>query len=88
VTARRARPGHTFEDVVRARTEGDFVERAWLYDEIERALESDRGQYVLVTGEPGAGKTSLLAGMARARPDRLRYFFRRDSRTALLATIR
>ncbi|MFE6681410.1 hypothetical protein [Streptomyces sp. NPDC057729] len=83
MTVRRARPGHTFEDVVRARTEGDFVERTWLYDEIERALESDRGQYVLVTGEPGAGKTSLLAGMARARPDRLRYFFRRDSRTAL-----
>ncbi|NUK85228.1 ATP-binding protein [Streptomyces lunaelactis] len=69
--------------MVRARTEEDFVERDWLYDEIERALESERGQYVLVTGEPGAGKTSLLAGMARARPDRLRYFFRRDSRTAL-----
>ncbi|MEW2258459.1 hypothetical protein [Streptomyces sp. NPDC047869] len=83
MTAREARPGHTFEDVVRARTEGDFVERTWLYDEIERALESERGQYVLVTGEPGAGKTSLLAGLARARPDRLRYFFRRDSRTAL-----
>ncbi|MFJ8793848.1 hypothetical protein, partial [Streptomyces sp. NPDC102462] len=69
--------------MVRSRTEGDFVERTWLYDEIERALDSDRGQYVLVTGEPGAGKTSLLAGMARARPDRQRYFFRRDSRTAL-----
>ncbi|WP_167828896.1 hypothetical protein [Streptomyces sp. MZ04] len=75
--------GRAFDDVVRARTEADFVERRWLYDEIERALESERGQYVLVTGEPGAGKTSLLAGMARARPDRLRYFFRRDSRTAL-----
>ncbi|MEU0815218.1 hypothetical protein [Streptomyces mirabilis] len=83
MTAGRARTGRAFEDVVRARTEADFVERKWLYDEIERALESDRGQYVLVTGEPGAGKTSLLAGMARARPDRLRYFFRRDSRTAL-----
>ncbi|MCX4773798.1 hypothetical protein [Streptomyces sp. NBC_01285] len=75
--------GHAFEDVVRARTEADFVERTWLYDKIERALESDRGQYVLVTGEPGAGKTSLLAGMARADPERLRYFFRRDSRIAL-----
>ncbi|MEV8021699.1 hypothetical protein AB0O76_36300 [Streptomyces sp. NPDC086554] len=85
MTAGRARTGgvRAFEDVVRARTEADFVERQWLYDEIERALESERGQYVLVTGEPGAGKTSLLAGMARARPDRLRYFFRRDSRTAL-----
>ncbi|MEU3185130.1 AAA family ATPase [Streptomyces sp. NPDC006923] len=77
------RTGRAFEDVVRARTEADFVERTWLYDEIERALETDRGQYVLVTGEPGAGKTSLLAGMARAHPERLRYFFRRDSRIAL-----
>jgi hypothetical protein len=83
VTAARGRTGQAFEDVVRDRTEADFVEREWLYDEIERALKSDRGQYVLVTGEPGAGKTSLLAGMARAHPERLRYFFRRDSRIAL-----
>ncbi|KOX20748.1 MULTISPECIES: ATP-binding protein [unclassified Streptomyces] len=77
------RTDRAFDDVVRSRTEADFVERAWLYEEIERALEPEACQYVLVTGEPGAGKTSLLAGMARARPDRLRYFFRRDSRTAL-----
>lgn len=83
MTARAAGAGRAFEDVVRARTEADFVEREWLYDEIERALDSDRGQYVLVTGEPGAGKTSLLAGLARAHPERLRYFFRRDSRIAL-----
>ncbi|MEV6593153.1 hypothetical protein [Streptomyces acidicola] len=79
----RPRPRRAFEDVIRAHTGVDFVEREWLYDEIERALESDEGQYVLVTGEPGAGKTSLLAGIARAHPDRLRYFFRRDSRTAV-----
>ncbi|MER5383446.1 ATP-binding protein [Streptomyces sp. NPDC002688] len=81
--ARRPRPRRAFEEVIRARTGADFVEREWLYDEIEQALKSDEGQYVLVTGEPGAGKTSLLAGIARARPDRLRYFFRRDSRTAV-----
>ncbi|WP_411071030.1 hypothetical protein [Streptomyces sp. cmx-4-25] len=79
----RTRAGRAFDDVVRSRTGADFVERAWLYEEIERALEPEACQYVLVTGEPGTGKTSLLAGMARARPDRLRYFFRRDSRTAL-----
>ncbi|MFI6722804.1 hypothetical protein [Streptomyces atratus] len=77
------RPRRAFEDVVRARTGADFVDREWLYDEIERALTPEEGQYVLVTGEPGAGKTSLLAGIARAHPDRLRYFFRRDSRTAV-----
>ncbi|WP_089100190.1 ATP-binding protein [Streptomyces hyaluromycini] len=83
MTAHTPRPRRAFEDVIRARTEANFVERAWLYDEIEQALKSDEGQYVLVTGEPGAGKTSLLAGIARAHPDRLRYFFRRDSRTAV-----
>jgi energy-coupling factor transporter ATP-binding protein EcfA2 len=83
VTADAPGPRRDFEDVVLARTESDFVERRWLYDEIEGALESEQGQYVLVTGEPGAGKTSLLAGIARAHPDRLRYFFRRDSRTAV-----
>ncbi|WP_028803747.1 ATP-binding protein [Streptomyces sp. 142MFCol3.1] len=83
MTARTPRPRRAFEDVIRARTGADFVERAWLYDEIEQAMRSDEGQYVLVTGEPGAGKTSLLAGIARARPDRLRYFFRRDGRTAV-----
>ncbi|MFE2515113.1 hypothetical protein [Streptomyces mirabilis] len=83
MTADAPGPRRDFEDVVLARTESDFVERRWLYDEIDGALESEQGQYVLVTGEPGAGKTSLLAGIARARPDRLRYFFRRDSRTAV-----
>ncbi|MDV9174462.1 hypothetical protein R6V09_30690 [Streptomyces sp. W16] len=83
MTAHTPSPRRAFEDVIRARTETDFVERAWLYDEIEQALKSDEGQYILVTGEPGAGKTSLLAGIARAHPDRLRYFFRRDSRTAV-----
>ncbi|MFF1276075.1 hypothetical protein ACFVZC_22160 [Streptomyces marokkonensis] len=79
----RPRPRPAFEDVVRARTGADFVERTWLHDEIEQALKTEEGQYVLVTGEPGTGKTSLLAGIARAHPDRLRYFFRRDSRTAV-----
>ncbi|MFD6326346.1 hypothetical protein ACFWOL_26570 [Streptomyces sp. NPDC058442] len=83
MSAGRPRPDRAFEDVVRACTGPDFVERGWLYDDIERALETEGHQYVLVTGEPGAGKTSLLAGIARAHPDRLRYFFRRDSRTAV-----
>ncbi|WP_326771259.1 hypothetical protein [Streptomyces sp. NBC_01445] len=83
MTTDHGRAGQAFEDVVRDRTGTDYVERTWLAEEIERALASERGQYVLVTGEPGAGKTSLLAGIARSRPDRLRYFFRRDSRTAL-----
>ncbi|MGW6905688.1 hypothetical protein [Streptomyces sp. NPDC054940] len=80
----RAGTGRAFEDVVRARTEADFVERQWLYDRVERGLEAQDGQYVLVTGEPGAGKTSVLAGLARSHPNWLRYFVRQDSRTPLV----
>ena len=72
-----------FEDLVRDRTGADFVQRGWLRERIERALADDESRYVLVTGEPGAGKTSLLAGLAATHPDWLRYFVRRDSRTAL-----
>ncbi|MFD9012050.1 AAA family ATPase [Streptomyces sp. NPDC059552] len=73
------RVDRSFDDLVRARTGPHFIERRWLHERIEQA----HGSHVLVTGEPGAGKTSLLAGLARAHPDWLRYFARRDSRTAL-----
>ncbi|WP_436767971.1 hypothetical protein, partial [Streptomyces sp. URMC 123] len=79
----RSRTVRSFEDLVRERTGPDFVERSWLYDRVARALDTEAARYVLVTGEPGAGKTSLLAGLARTHPDRPRYFVRRDSRTAL-----
>ena len=69
----------SFEALVQNRTGPDFIERRWLHERIEQA----RGSHILVTGEPGAGKTSLLAGLARAHPDWLRYFGRRDSRSAL-----
>ncbi|CAM5668279.1 hypothetical protein SAVIM338S_06958 [Streptomyces avidinii] len=78
-TDRTDRTDRAFDDLVRARTGADFIERRWLRERIERARES----HLLVTGEPGAGKTSLLAGLARAHPDWLRYFARRDSRSAL-----
>ncbi|MBT2467723.1 hypothetical protein J7E97_07525 [Streptomyces sp. ISL-66] len=78
-TDRTDRTDRNFDDLVRARTGSDFIERRWLQERIERARES----HLLVTGEPGAGKTSLLAGLARAHPDWLRYFARRDSRSAL-----
>lgn len=74
------RSSRPFEDLVRAQTGPGFVERRWLRDEVERALRIDTGRYVLVTGEPGAGKTSLLAGMARAHPGWLRYFVHRGAR--------
>ncbi|MFF3227144.1 hypothetical protein ACFYV7_30405 [Nocardia suismassiliense] len=67
-----------FDDLIRDRVGPDFVERQWLRDRV--TAEAEANQYVLVTGEPGAGKTSLLAGLSRAHPEWLGYFIRRDSR--------
>jgi hypothetical protein len=38
---------------------------------------------VVLTAAPGAGKTAFLAWLAHTRPDRLRYFIRRDSQAPL-----
>jgi hypothetical protein len=74
---------YAFDDVVAAHTGPEFVERRWLEDDIESALEDADCRYVLLTAEPGAGKTCLIAAMAHRRPERPRYFARRDSRAPL-----
>src|SRR5262245_36234373 len=75
------------EALVDAYVEDDprFVERAWLAELVEEALAADGCRYVLLGGEPGSGKTALLAWLARRHRDRPRYFIRRDSRTPLHA---
>ena len=65
-----ARP---FEEFVRGRAEADFVERRWLHENIASALESESCRFVLVTGEPGAGKTGLISRMAVDHDKWLRY---------------
>lgn len=57
-----------------------FIARRWLSDRIVAHLEHSTQQIVLLIGEPGAGKTSLLAHIARLDPTTLRYFLRSDSR--------
>ena len=71
-----------FEGFIRSRTGADFVERRWLRQSIESALESESGRFVLVTGEPGAGKTSLMCGLADEHPDWLRYFVGQNDGTS------
>ncbi|MEU2540984.1 hypothetical protein [Streptomyces iakyrus] len=75
-------PGLHFQDLITDRATA-FVPRPWLAGDIERCLSDATTRIVLVTGEPGAGKTSLLAGLARAHPEWQHYFIRKDSRTAL-----
>jgi hypothetical protein len=56
-----------------------FVPRRWLVDRIQTALGGDDVRFVLLTGEPGSGKTAVMAHLARLCPAYLRYFIRRDS---------
>ncbi|MBT2447432.1 hypothetical protein J7F03_10160 [Streptomyces sp. ISL-43] len=77
--------GLLFGDLIADRST-EYVPRPWLVQDIERALPDGSTRIVLVTGEPGAGKTSLLAGLARAHPEWQHYFIRKDSRTALVGS--
>lgn len=63
-----------FEEFIRSRVEADFVERRWLHETITSALEPESCRFVLVTGEPGAGKTGLISRLAVDHGHWLRYF--------------
>jgi WD40 repeat protein len=60
-----------------------FVARNWLVTRVQEALEEKDVRFVLLTGEPGSGKSGLMAHLARLHADWSRYFIRRDSVTAL-----
>ena len=85
MTAAAPQPQRPFDDVVLDRTGADAVARHWLSEAITSAARGP-GRFVLVTGEPGAGKTSLVARLARDNPGWLRYFLRRDSVATLAGT--
>jgi WD40 repeat protein len=60
-----------------------FVPRPWLVKRVEEAWGRDDARFVLLTGEPGSGKSALLAHLARRHPKAPRHFIRRDSVTPL-----
>ncbi len=77
--------GLWFHPLIASYTERpDYVRRTWLEERITAAVA--RAQYVLVTGEPGAGKTAVAASLVANHPGWLRYFVRRDSRSVLEGT--
>jgi hypothetical protein len=70
-----------FVPVIRRYTDSPrFQRRDWLAGLVSAELAA--GQVVLLTSEPGFGKSGLVARLAADRPDWLRYFVRRDQRSA------
>jgi hypothetical protein len=55
-----------------------FVRRDWLAEEIEAQLQHPQCRFVLLTAEPGAGKSAFLCQLAKDNPTWPVYFFRRD----------
>ncbi|MEP0884824.1 WD40 repeat domain-containing protein [Microcoleus sp. FACHB-SPT15] len=60
-----------------------FVERHWLKQQVEDKLAAPDCRFLLLTAEPGAGKSAFIAWLAHQHPDWCRYFIRRDQRTPL-----
>ncbi|GHO93811.1 hypothetical protein KSF_038590 [Reticulibacter mediterranei] len=60
-----------------------FISRSWLTERVKEKLNDPLCRFILITGEPGIGKTTLMAELARQDQNRLRYFLRHDSQTPL-----
>src|SRR6185369_16691607 len=66
---RNAPPGirekiHDFAPLIRRKTEG-FVGRQWLFDAIDGFVAGTPRGYVQILGDPGIGKTTLVAEMVK-----------------------
>ena len=60
-----------------------FVNRGWLWRRVQTALDKPDCRFVLLTAEPGAGKSAFMAWLARNHPKWPRYFIRQDQHTPL-----
>ncbi|MFN2136238.1 MAG: hypothetical protein ACK2UK_09805, partial [Candidatus Promineifilaceae bacterium] len=60
-----------------------FQRRDWLAREVEKRLKKPDGRFILLTAEPGFGKSVFMAQLAHDHPDWPRYFIRRDQRELL-----
>jgi hypothetical protein len=71
-----------FSDLIDRYT-ADFVGRDWLATRLAAHLADPACRFVVLTGDPGVGKTAFMAHLAAAHPGWLRYFIRRNSRELL-----
>ena len=88
MTPRQDKPTHEdlfFRATVRSYVEDNprFLRRDWLAEEVEARLDNPDCRFLLLTAEPGAGKSTFLAQLAYDHPKRPVYFIRRDQRTPL-----
>jgi tetratricopeptide (TPR) repeat protein len=60
-----------------------FLCRDWLADDVAERLKEPTCRFVLLTAEPGAGKSVFVAQLAKDNSDWPVYFVRRDQRTPL-----
>ena len=60
-----------------------FLRRDWLAKQLDEKLREPGKRFVLLTAEPGAGKSAFMAQLAHDHPEWLRYFIRRDQRELL-----
>ncbi len=60
-----------------------FFRRDWLVAEVDDHLGEADCRFILLTAEPGAGKSAFVAQLASDDPQRPVYFIRRDQRTPL-----
>ncbi len=60
-----------------------FLRRDWLAKQLDEKLQESGKRFVLLTAEPGAGKSAFMAQLAHDHSDWLRYFIRRDQREVL-----
>jgi hypothetical protein len=74
-----------FESLVRGYVKENrrFVQRDWLAEALDAKLAEPSKRFVLLTAEPGAGKSVFMAQLAYDHPDWLRYFIRRDQRSVV-----
>jgi len=87
VTGQAERPASDllYEGLIRGYVSGNprFVARPGLAARVRSALADAGCRFVLRTAEPGAGKTALMAWLARQHPTWPRYVIRRDQRGPL-----
>lgn len=68
-----------YEELIRPYNENPrFIARPWLANRIDEALADPACRFLLLTADPGAGKTAFMAWLAHQHPTWPRYFIRRN----------